>query len=67
MSHKTSKLQLWLGVFAGFVVLLVVLQNQVATRLEFLHWSVEASLFMVLNVVLVLVLLGGYLIGRRRR
>lgn len=71
MSQRTSNLKLWLGVFAGcvglFVAVLVVLQNQVATRVEFLVWSVEAPLFIILNLVLFLGFVGGYLIGRTTR
>lgn len=70
MSQRTSNLKLWLGAFTGcvalLVVILVVLQNQVATQLEFLFWSVQAPLFVILNVVLILGLAGGYLIGRTR-
>ncbi len=64
MSDTTGTLKLWLGVVLGGVGLLVVLQNQVTARVEFLFWSVEAPLFMVLGLVLVLGLVGGYLIGR---
>lgn len=64
MSSTTGKLKLWSGVVLGGVGLLVVLQNQMAARVEFLFWSVEAPLFMVLGLVLVLGLVGGYLIGR---
>lgn len=64
MSDTTGKLKLWFGVLLGGVGLMLVLQNQVAARVDFLFWSVEAPLFMVLGLVLVLGLVGGYLIGR---
>lgn len=67
MSGAAGKLRLWLGVVFGGVGVLVVLQNQVTARLEFLFWSLEAPLFMVLGLVLVLGLIGGYLIGRTSR
>lgn len=64
MSDASSKIRLWLGVLLGGVGLLVVLQNQAAARLEFLFWSLEAPLFVLLGLVLMLGLVGGYLIGR---
>lgn len=67
MSDASSKFRLWLGVLLGGVGLLVVLQNQVAARLEFLFWSLEAPLFVLLGLVLMLGLVGGYLIGRTGR
>lgn len=58
------KIRLLLGVLLGAMGLIVVLQNQVAARVEFLFWSIEAPLFMNLGLVLVLGLIGGYLLGR---
>lgn len=59
-----GKMRLWLGVLLGGLGLIVVLQNQVAARVQFLFWSIEAPLFLILGLMLVLGLVGGYLMRR---
>lgn len=59
-----GKIRLWLGVLLGGLGLIVVLQNQVAARVQFLFWSIEAPLFLILGLMLVLGLVGGYLMRR---
>lgn len=59
-----GKLRLWFGVLLGGLGLILVLQNQVTATAQFLFWSVEGPLFMILGLVLVLGLIGGYLLGR---
>lgn len=60
----SGKLRLWFGVLLGGLGLILVLQNQVTVTAEFLLWRVEGPLFMILGLVLVLGLIGGYLLGR---
>lgn len=55
------------GGLMGLLGLVVVLQNQASVRMDFLFWSVEAPLFVLLAVVLLLGLGGGYLLGRNAR
>lgn len=55
------------GGLMGLLGLVVVLQNQASVRMDFLFWSVEAPLFFLLAVVLLLGLGGGYLLGRNAR
>lgn len=59
-----GKLRLWLGVLLGGLGLILVLQNQDPATAQFLFWGVEGPLFMILGLVLVLGLIGGYLLGR---
>lgn len=60
----SGKLRLWFGVLLGGLGLILVLQNQDIATAQFLFWSVEGPLFMILGLVLVLGLIGGYLLGR---
>lgn len=56
--------RLVLGGILGLLGLVVVLQNQAAVEVDFLFWSVEAPLFFLLSVVLLLGAATGYLLGR---
>lgn len=58
------------GAATGALGLVLVLQNGASAQVQFLFWSVEAPIYLLLAVVLVLGLVAGHLLSRaasRRR
>lgn len=65
-----NNLRFLLGVATGALGLIVVFQNTTPAEVQFLFWSVEGPIYLLLMVVLVLGALAGHLISRgfaRRR
>lgn len=54
----------YVGVLTGALGLVVVLQNSSPGRLQFLGWSVEGPMYLLLVFVLCTGLVAGYLFGR---
>lgn len=52
------------GVATGVLGLVIVLQNSAPARLQFLGWSVEGPMYLLLVFVLCTGLVAGYLFGR---
>lgn len=65
-----NNLRFLLGVLTGALGLVVVFQNTTPAEVQFLFWSVEGPIYLLLGVVLVLGALTGHLVSRgiaRRR
>ena len=54
----------YVGIVTGALGLVVVLQNSAPARLQFLGWSVEGPMYLLLIFVLCTGLVAGYLLGR---
>lgn len=57
-------LRFYVGVLTGALGLVIVLQNSAPARLQFLGWSVEGPIYVLLIFVLCTGLVAGYLFGR---